>query len=280
MDKIVPNLTGVPETMLWTLHNRAGEAMRADGVLRDPKTLEIYRALDYDYEGGFGESEPSHAARAVVFDTEMRAFLAAHPDGVIVNLGEGLETHRYRVAGETALWITVDLPESIAIRERFIAGDAMHRHIAMSALDRRWFDAVPKDRPVCIAAQGLLMYLPPEDVAALVSDMAKRFPGARFIFDHIPRWLSQRMIAGYKPGPNFTVPPMPWGLDRSEIAPALTRWTGADRVETIDYRLYRGLRGSVFRWLMRFAFVRERLPAVTVLRFPAGAISPTQASHP
>lgn len=280
MDKIFPNLTGVPETMLWTLHNRAGEAMRADGVLRDPKTLEIYRALDYDYESGFGKPEPSHAARAVVFDAELRAFLAAHPDGVIVNLGEGLETHRYRVEGEAALWITVDLPESIAIRERFIAPDPAHRHIAMSALDRRWFDAVPGDRPVCITAQGLLMYLPPEEVAALVSDMAKRFPGARFIFDHIPRWVSQRTIAGYKPGPSFTAPPMPWGLDRSEIAPALTRWTGADRVETIDYRLYRGLRGLVLRGLMRLAFVRERLPAVTRLRFPAAAISPTQASHP
>lgn len=281
MDKIVPNLTGVPETMLWTLHNRAGEAMRADGVLRDTKTLEIYRALDYDYEGGFGRSEPSHANRAAVFDEELRAFLAAHPDGVVINLGEGLETHRYRVGGGAqALWITVDLPESIAIRERFIAPDATHRHVAMSALDRRWFDAVPQGRPVCITAQGLLMYLPPDEVASLLADMAQRFPGARFIFDHIPRWLSERTIAGYKPGPNFTVPPMPWGLDRSEIAPALKQWTGAEDVETVDYRLYHGLRGFVFGLLTRFAWVRERLPAITRLRFPSGAISPAQASRP
>lgn len=268
MDKITPNLTGVPETMLWTLHNRAGEAMRADGVLNDPKTLEIYRALDYDYEGSFGATEPSHANRAVCFDDELRAFLAAHPDGVIVNLGEGLETHRYRVAGDDALWVTVDLPESIAIRERFINPDATHRHVAMSALDRRWFDEVPPGRPLYVTAQGLLMYLPPDEVASLIADMAKRFPGARFCFDHVPHWLSKRTLEGYKPGANLTIPPMPWGIDRSEIAPALKQWAGAASVETFDYRLYRGWRGLVFDWLLRLAWVRERMPAITRLRFP------------
>ena len=31
------NLSGVPETMLWTLHNRATEAKRSDGLIRDPE---------------------------------------------------------------------------------------------------------------------------------------------------------------------------------------------------------------------------------------------------
>ncbi|WP_341872046.1 MULTISPECIES: class I SAM-dependent methyltransferase [Methylosinus] len=253
--------------MLWTLHNRAGEAMRSDGVLKDAKTLEIYRALDYDYEGAFGPATPSHAARAAFFDEELRGFLATHPDGVIVNLGEGLETHRYRVGGADALWITVDLPESIAIRERFIAPDDHHLHIAMSALDRRWFDAVPPGRPVYITAQGLLMYLPPQEVASLIADMAQRFPGASFCFDHVPRWLSKQTLEGYKPGPNFTVPHMPWGLNRSEIAPALRDWAGIEQVETFDYRLYRGWRGLIFGWLSQLPFARERLPAITRAAF-------------
>ncbi|WP_370631461.1 class I SAM-dependent methyltransferase [Methylosinus sp. Sm6] len=254
--------------MLWTLHNRAGEAMRSDGVLRDPKTLEIYRALDYDYDAAFGPSGPSHAYRALVFDNELRAFLAAHPDGVIVNLGEGLETHRYRVGGDEALWITVDLPESIAIRERFIAPDDHHRHVAMSALDRRWFDEIPPGRPVYITAEGLLMYLEPADVAALIADMARRFPKARFCFDHIPRWMSQRMMKGYRPSRSLTIPPMPWGIDRSEIAPTLREWAGIEQVETLDYRLFRGWRALIFDYLMRLPWTRERVPAITRVIFP------------
>ncbi|MEM1069122.1 MAG: class I SAM-dependent methyltransferase, partial [Planctomycetota bacterium] len=41
MSKITDNeveLSGVPETMLWTLHNRATEAMRKDRILDDPKS--------------------------------------------------------------------------------------------------------------------------------------------------------------------------------------------------------------------------------------------------
>ena len=48
-------LTDVPETMLWTLHNRVSEAkLGDDGWFHDPKSLEIYSKIDYDYERSFG----------------------------------------------------------------------------------------------------------------------------------------------------------------------------------------------------------------------------------
>jgi O-methyltransferase involved in polyketide biosynthesis len=46
---VLPNLTGVPETMPWTLHNRASEALRPDAWLRDEHAIRIYRALNYDH---------------------------------------------------------------------------------------------------------------------------------------------------------------------------------------------------------------------------------------
>ena len=56
---MIPNLTDAPETMLWTLHNRATEASRDDGMLRDPDAVRIYQALDYDYVRSFGRADPS-----------------------------------------------------------------------------------------------------------------------------------------------------------------------------------------------------------------------------
>lgn len=53
---IQPTLADVPETTLWTLYNRANEAARADGCLRDPKCLEIYHALSYDYARHFDKN--------------------------------------------------------------------------------------------------------------------------------------------------------------------------------------------------------------------------------
>lgn len=61
-------LSPVPETMLWTLHNRASEAARPDGCLCDPKCLQIYRALDYDYVRHFGAADGSHGVRSQLFD--------------------------------------------------------------------------------------------------------------------------------------------------------------------------------------------------------------------
>lgn len=158
-----PNLSNIPETMLFTLHYRAREAIRNDSVLDDPEAIRICKELDYDFYKYFGSASLSNqqhiALRAQKFDAILRTFLSQHPNGVIINLAEGLETQRYRVNSKDALWLTIDLPEAIAIREQLIAPDSNHLHIAMSALDRRWFEMVPKDRPICITAQGLFMYL-------------------------------------------------------------------------------------------------------------------------
>ena len=173
-----PGLTGISETMLWTLHNRASEAARPDGCLRDPMCLHIYRALHYDYERHFGHADGSHGVRSQLFDEHLRIFLAAHPRAAIVNLGEGLETQRYRIDAPEALWISVDVPEALAIRERFIQPDARHLHVRASALDTAaWFGAVPPGRPCFITAQGLFMYFSEEEMARFARALAQRFPG-------------------------------------------------------------------------------------------------------
>lgn len=128
-----PNLTGVPETMLLTLHYRAIEAVRNDSVLDDPEAIRIHKMLDYDFEKYFGresffKSKQHIALRAQKFDAILHTFLSEHPNGLIINLAEGLETQRYRVNSEDALWLMIDLPEAIAIREQLIAPDSNHLH--------------------------------------------------------------------------------------------------------------------------------------------------------
>lgn len=262
-------LTGVPETMLWTLHNRASEVRRPDSLLIDPAAAHIRDSIAYDYMRSFGKPNPTHAMRSFIFDRELAAFLHRHPGGTVVNLAEGLETQRFRVPHPDALWITVDLPEGIAIREHFMAADDRHVHLAMSALDRRWFDAVPQGSPVFITAQGLFMYLDPAEVEALFRDMAARFPGGWLAFDFIPRWLSRKTLEGWNITPHYTAPPMPWGLHGDEVPPTLAAWCGAGvEVEMIPWRFPRG----TWRWLLplvaRIPPVGRRLGGMVRLRFP------------
>lgn len=225
-----PGLTAVPETMLWTLHSRASEAARRDGILDDPKALEIYRSLDYDFERSFGRAEPTLAVRASAFDEALRSFLRAHPNAVIVNLGEGLETQRYRVKAPEALWVSVDLPDAIEVRERFIEPDAKHLHLSQSATDPSWFRALPANRPIYVAAQGLFMYLQRGEVRELLSAISAQLLPQRVVFDVIPDWLSRlsRLGGGLPRTLNYRTPPMPWGASRAQLRFYLRRWMGPD----------------------------------------------------
>lgn len=268
----VTSLSGVPETMLWTLHNRAGEAQRSDGVLDDPKCVEIYKAIPYNYERSFGPSEPSHAVRALAFDEAICEFITRHPDGVIVNLGEGLETQRYRVDGdEGVLWLSVDVPEAMEVRERYISADARHRHVAKSALDTSWFDEVPEGRPVFVTAQGLFMYFDEPSLRGLLQAMAKRWPGVEVMFDYVPEWLSKKSQSekGWRKTPHYRVPPLPWGINRPDLLPTLRSWVSPQAVEDVGCRDFDLPRGSA-KWLIDaltlIPWVRNRAPGIARVR--------------
>lgn len=57
---------------------------------------------------------------------------------MVVQLGEGLDTQRQRLPLPAATRYSIDLPEALALRERFMPADERHRHLAFSATDPRW----------------------------------------------------------------------------------------------------------------------------------------------
>ncbi len=189
-DGIIPDIAGVSETMLWSLYNRASEASRADGIIVDPASVRIQSAINYDFASHFGDPQGSLAARAVEIDRVLRSWIEHHPVGIVVSLGEGLETQGQRVDNGRMRWLSVDLPDAIRLRERFLAPTDRFRHAAVSALDPVWMDAVDPSSGVFIVAQGLLMYLPPDRVRQLFVSIADRFPGAEL--------MSTPSLAGFR----------------------------------------------------------------------------------
>lgn len=264
--KLIPHLTGVPETMLWTLHNRATEARRRHPILRDEEALRIYEALDYDYRRRFGPAEGSHAVRSVETDRIIRAWLVRYPDGFVVSLGEGLETQVLRVDNGRMRWLSVDLPEAIALRAQFLPPTDRFRHIAVSALDHAWMDEVDPRHGVFIIAQGLFMYLPETEVRRLLRDLGNRFPGCEIVFDTVPRWFSRATLRGVKRTRHYRVPPMPWGIDRNQIAPTLKAWGVASQVTVHPYRLLRGLPWLVDTVMTALPGLRNKLQAIVHAR--------------
>jgi O-methyltransferase involved in polyketide biosynthesis len=197
-------LTGVPETALWTLYHRALAARQ--GVLDDPKALALVAEIDYPFEERFGGGETAtwQGLRVRAFDNQIRRVLKANPDATVVALGEGLETQRFRVDNGRMRWITVDLPESIALREEVLPGGET---IAASALD---VPAWAHTQPDLITAQGLLMYLSRDEV----HDLFEAMPPATVVFDVVAPWLARRRPKRR----TYEAPPWTWSADKRELA--------------------------------------------------------------
>mgnify|MGYP002778249529 CR=1 FL=1 len=263
-------LQDVPETMLWTLHNRAAEAARADGYLRDPLALAMRGSIDYDFDARFGPPDGSHGMRSRVFDDVVRPWLALHPGGTVVELGCGLETQFHRLDDGHVRWWCVDVPEALAVRERFLAPTDRCRHLACSALDDAWLDAVDPRGPVFVTAQGLLMYFEPDAVRDLLATIARRLSQVDLLFDAIPRWFSRRTQKGFWKTPRYRAPPMPWGVDGDELDPLLRDWLARPfALQRVSYGPLRGVAGRVQWLLARTPVLRDRLPMIVHLRVGA-----------
>jgi O-methyltransferase involved in polyketide biosynthesis len=115
------------------------------------------------------------------------------------------------------------------------------------------------------------MYLAEGEVRTLFQDLARRFSGAWFTFDTIPRWLSRKTVKrGWKKTPHYTTPKMPWGINRHEIASTLRAWAPT-LDEVTELRWWRFPRG-VGRWLFPLMCATPILnryapPVITRVRF-------------
>ena len=188
-DKHQVRLGAVQETLFITLAARARETQRKHPVLRDPKAAEILGSIDYDAaKYGRGAGGFVTVLRTAIIDFWVRGFLAAHPAATVVELGSGLNTRFERVDNGQVHWLDLDLPDTIELRRNFFADTGRRRMVAASVLDEGWLpDVAHSPGPYFFVAEGVLVYLPQDQVMAALARIAARFPGALVALDTYPR---------------------------------------------------------------------------------------------
>lgn len=171
------SLSGVPETMLQTVYARAKET-RTRGAICDEKAVELIKNLDYDFSLADKDAAMRNGvvARTIVLDKLVKNFLEEHKDTVVVNIACGLDTRCYRVSG-FGHWYNLDLPETIAVREKLLEENGKISQIAASATDD-WGGEVKEDLSVLVIIEGLTMYLSEEDVKKIFEVISRRFKNA------------------------------------------------------------------------------------------------------
>jgi O-methyltransferase involved in polyketide biosynthesis len=266
-------LSGVSETALLTLNSRAREARRGDSVIDDPTAVALVDSIDFN----FAKFGPGHhqgiALRALAFDTATTAYLDQHPSATVVALAEGFQTSFWRldaaIPGGRFRWLTVDLAPIVDVRDRLLPSSPRVSVRAQSALDYSWMDSVDDSNGVFITAEGLLMYLQPEQALELIAQCAKRFPGAQMLFDLTPAWLSKlSQCTARWPGARYRIPPMPFNLSPAQAADLVNTVPGINRVTDLQMPAGRGLpfQAAISR-LFRTPVFDPMRPCLSLLEF-------------
>lgn len=181
-----PKLKQVPETMLISIRARYLESKRENGIINDPKSIEILDQIDYDFSGKKEVSEGSiigTSIRTEILDEQTNKFLEKNPGGVVINLGCGLDTRFHRLDNGKVNWFDLDVPESIELRKHFFKETERFKFIPKSCLDFSWLDDVSKNEPTLFIAEGLLMYFNEGDVKLLLKTISENFTNAEMLLE-------------------------------------------------------------------------------------------------
>lgn len=171
----VSGLAPIEATALLTHHARALDSRSDRPILGDHLAAEVSSRIDYDFAGlGVGTSVVCQTAlRARMLDDRVHAFVAVHPNAVVVDLGGGLDCGVHRVDPPASVdWYTVDLPAVVALRDDVLPPRPGTHSVGASLAERDWPDAIPSDRPTMLVADGLLAFL----AEAVVIDLFRRIP--------------------------------------------------------------------------------------------------------
>lgn len=264
-------LTDVSETALLTLYGRAYQAGRPDAILHDPMAVELVKSIDVDFDK-FGRKGQEMALRSLAVDACALDYLVDRPKATVVALAEGLQTSFWRL--DSALpdaqfhWVSVDLPPVIALREKLLPPSPRIVTIAQSALDYSWMDRVEDTHGVFITAEGLLMYLQPDEAMELITQCAKRFPGGQMFFDLPPVLVKKVARNGMRSSKRYRVPPMPFSLSMRQLADLANTVPGVRAVHDIPIPEGRGLFfRKIFPAFWRFPLTKQLRGAYTLLEF-------------
>lgn len=187
-------LGAVQETLFIPLAARARESVRRRPLLRDPKAVEMIARIDYAADKyGPSAGSPTTVLRTAIVDTWVRAFLAEHPAGTVVEIGTGLNTRFERVDNGAVHWIDLDLPDTIALRRMFFTDTDRRRMIAASVLDGEWLRTVEESpAPYFFVAEGVLVYLSEEETGEALTRIGRRFSDSLVALDTYPQWLLEK----------------------------------------------------------------------------------------
>jgi methyltransferase (TIGR00027 family) len=176
-------MQSISDTAYWVAYYRAMESDRPDALFRDPYARRLAgergERIVSTLRRGRSSAQPM-IVRTAVFDEIILDRVARESIDLVLNLAAGLDARPYRLPLPPSLrWVEADLPAIIRYKQETLAAEkpaCLLERIEIDLREReerqRLFARLNESAArVLVVSEGLLVYLSPEEVAALARDL-------------------------------------------------------------------------------------------------------------
>ena len=181
----------VQETLMIPLYGRKMCTKLYPNLYRDEAAVRLMREVDYDFTAlekksaslmqRFGFLEAAMRQNDIAF--EVRAYLKAHPNAAVANLGCGLDDTGRRCDNGSCKIYNLDFPDVIRVRDALLPAGDREENIPCDLNDGAWLSKIDASNGAIFFAAGVFYYFLTEQVRALLQKMADAFPGTAIVFD-------------------------------------------------------------------------------------------------
>ena len=171
------------------------ESERPDALFRDPYARKLAGERGVRIVASMRKGRAwawPMVVRTAVLDELIVRTIARDGADTVLNLAAGLDTRPYRLPLPSSVrWVEADFPDVIAYKQEQLKGErpvCALEHVGIDLTDvarrRALFTRIgAAARRVLVVSEGLLIYLTPEQVAALARDLAAPAPFRWWLID-------------------------------------------------------------------------------------------------
>lgn len=166
----------IEDTLFVPMQGRIYASLYCPQILYDKKALELKERISFELEKQSQYTFLASAVRSANMDRIITDFLNSSPDGVIVQLGCGLETTYHRLDNGRTRWYAVDLPSVIEYRRILLAEPDRESYISEDAFAGGWIRLVREEfpfSPILVIAAGLFHYFEKDKVLDLLRSLGQ-----------------------------------------------------------------------------------------------------------
>lgn len=196
-------LNPLEATLLGPLRHRANMSRDPGTPFTDPMAETIVDELGVEEVPLLKEQWMTDVTtrRTTHLDRLVEGLLDAEPGMMLVNVGAGLCTRKYRVPAPAQPWVDLDSAAVIGLRRRVLTDrPPRSRYIAGALEDDGWLRYLPwtQGEPIAFVAEGVLAYLAERDVRTFLERVTEACPGAHILFDTFSAAMVERVNAHNK----------------------------------------------------------------------------------